>query len=592
MPTTRLGTSEGLVALLLALACPACPGSGPSSDAAPHALETFADQAEPTDAPADQAEPTDAPADADVVDLPDEGSGADTATCDLACPERQHCERSDAGARCVDNVCTGGYTNEQCEALGCACLPDGSCGDCFEGCEPPCDVNATCEVVDGVPTCVVLDDCFGCPAGTHCGVAEVCWANTCQPPCALGEYCAVDGGSAPGDCVAYECNPACASYEYCDAGGQCQPYECDPACPKDEHCGAPNVCVPNECNPPCDSGGSCGHAYCDAHGICISAGCFCGDEGPTVCALVGDPNVAFETFANLCDALCCGAIEAPVQCDQYPTDPVCDVAGYTADPTGEHTYDNLCFAQCAGKLDLAHGACECSVTCTADELESGPVCGMDCQDYANLCDARCAWTSAQYPGTCQPGCACCSCYDCADEPCPDPVCSTDGQTYASLCEATLCHAGVSLAYAGACVPTACNCPTVADPVCGSLPATPDAWETLASPCAADCLGASVWYQGVCPSTCCDPRPEAPVCAHDLVLATWSSVRNACVAYALPYIDVVYPGACVCCDAPGSVDGCCDLSQGQAVCGVDGVMYANECALSCAGVAKDHDGPCP
>lgn len=163
---------------------------------------------------------------------------------------------------------------------------------------------------------------------------------------------------------------------------------------------------------------------------------------------------------------------------------------------------------------------------------------------------------------------------------------TDGQTYASLCELELCHPGVELAYPGFCV-GACACEAVVEPVCGTLPGQ-EGWGTIPNMCTAACLDATVWFQGVC--TCCDPTPEAPVCAYNS-LTGWTSERNQCVVDSCGYYTASYPGACVCCDAPGALDGCCDLSDQAPVCGVDGVTYANGCALDCAGVTKDHYGAC-
>ncbi len=458
------------------------------------------------------------------------------AYCDKACEDWQQCEwEGDAAmvcvdrpcdstcrfdehcdrAECVSNVCTG-RSNSECADLGCVCLADGSCGAC-SGCEPPCDEGFGCEDLGGTLACVPLDDC-PCPVGTHCvgGPGWECVPNVCELPCAV------------------------------DCG---------------EYCGADGVCV-------------------------ATVDCSAAPDEP-VCGWVESGELGFQIFPNLCCLQGTGATVA--DCAELSVQPVCDVAGYVANPLGDNTYVNVCHAACAG-VDVAEiqaGECACAMTCTADQLGYNPVCGTDCQDYLNPCAAQCADVGVLFPHLCPVDCGCCgSCSDCEDA-CPDPVCGTDGQTYASLCELELCHEGVELAYPGRCVPAGCACPATSEPVCGTVPGE-EGWGTLPNPCTANCLDATVWFDFVC--SCCDPTPEAPVCAYS-PLTGWTSERNQCVVDSYGYYATSYPGACVCCDAPGSLDGCCDLGDQAPVCGVDGVTYANGCALDCAGVAKDHDGAC-
>jgi len=166
--------------------------------------------------------------------------------CDKACDPGTHCawsegvmvcpddpcadpcassQHCDKGA-CVDNVCTGDLTNAACAALGCVCLADGACGDCAEACEPPCEPPFACQPVNGVPTCVYVDPC-GCDAGTHCAVGGVCEPNVCQPACEPGQTCLLHGGSPPVDCADNTCTPECAVWQYCDGDGVCEPYACE-----------------------------------------------------------------------------------------------------------------------------------------------------------------------------------------------------------------------------------------------------------------------------------------------------------------------------------------------------------------------------
>jgi hypothetical protein len=570
--------------------------------------------------------------------------------CDPTCASDQHCEKGG----CVDNECTGDYTQTECEALSCVCLADGSCGDCTD-CVPACGAGFTCSVVDGTPTCVeIICTEPACTPGQHCLPGNVCEDNVCTPPCEGSGWCAVDGGTdadceyqctpacafdqicdkgacvdAPCDkacdpgshcewgtddkvcvetvcepacglgqactwdpaaeaasCSTQVCDPECTWYQYCDDKNTCQPFQCTPACEKNEHCGGTNLCVPNDCPGECVS-----PKYFDQDCTCVDICEGCGTDGPKVCALVDDAGSgAFVSFDNMCKATCHPGFQEVAVCGEYAFDPVCDVTGYLDDPAADNTYDNVCDAQCNGKGDLVHGECSCAVTCTDDELASGPMCGMDCLDYQNLCDVRCGNTTARYPGTCQKGCGLCS--PCDQEDFFDPVCGSNSVTYQSMCDLTVCHPGEGYVHPGSCVNPNCLCPSTQAPVCGSIPGSDD-WRTFVNVCDANCYDAEVWFDYVC--TACDPRPEAPVCAHNAFLENWMSEPNQCVADSYGSFDAVYPGACVCCPAangqPSGLDGCCDLSQKAPVCGVDGVTYANACALTCAGVAKKGDGEC-
>jgi len=497
--------AASLLAVSLALAC----GSNPdaSADVAPElAAEASLDAATEIDGGIDAH--TDAHADADAekesVDEP----------CDLECAGWQHCERTNAGMACVENVC-----------------------------EP------------------------ACPAGQRCVDGECC--NCCYEDCDAGTHCEWSGDQMV-----------------------CVDDPCEPACPAEQHC-AQGACVANVCPVDCSTVGCGGWTYCGRDGACVYdvslCGCTCEDQPlDPVCGLTDQEANPFVSFDNLCELTCANAVVA--DCSSLLVQPVCDLPAYLADPEGEHTFDNVCFAGCAGvPLEtVVAGECSCAMTCTEEELGIDPVCGTDCTDYANPCDLKCAGVALLFPFACPVGCACCDCGDCADDPCPDPVCGKDGNTYDSLCILEVCHAGVGVAYAGFCVPyDACGCPDTSEPVCGTLPGA-EGWGTLPNPCTAACLDATVWFEGVC--GCCDPSVEAPVCAYTSLFG-WTALPNQCVVDSLGYYTASYPGVCVCCGAPGSVDGCCDLNQAAPVCGADGVTYANDCALTCAAVAKEHDGAC-
>jgi len=111
--------------------------------------------------------------------------------CDQACPDWQHCEWSDMGMGCVDNVC-----------------------------DPACDIGFRCEADECVPYCDKV-----CDEGTHCEWSDgfmICPDDPCDPP-----ECTIDTHCEKGACVDNECSPGCAAYEHCDGNGACQPYPCE-----------------------------------------------------------------------------------------------------------------------------------------------------------------------------------------------------------------------------------------------------------------------------------------------------------------------------------------------------------------------------
>lgn len=519
----------------------------------------------------------------EICEKQGEGFACVEIKCEPECDAGFHCEIEDGAASCVENVCSPACPSGPDD--DCTCLMDGGGADQCDckGCDPACEIWQTCDGTE----CVELPCDPGCSLGTYCDKLE-CLACDCGE-CAPGTQClcvTADDGA----CVPYDnCNPDCEDYEYCD-DAVCTAYaNCMPDCAQDQRC-IDGDCVMNLCDPACT-----GTTICTPDLVCQDPCEYC-DEEPEeqVCGLVDDGGAAaFVMYRNECAMLCVNAVDAA--CDDLPTQPVCDLPSYLEDPAGDHSYLNSCFAGCASvdTSQLAYGECSCETTCSEDAKNSGEVCGNDCVTYASECALSCADGDVliQNPHECQPACGLCS--PCDIEMFLDPVCGKDNTTYLSACEIMSCYPGegLELDYHGECIEdTECPCqkPGVADkPVCASRPDT--GWQTYATTCVANCLGADIYYDWICDAEC-DPTPEIPMCAYNYLSSSWDSLRNPCEFDALALIyDNLYAGECVCCGAgPG---GCCDLSDEQPVCGDDGITYTNDCALQCAGITKAYDGEC-
>lgn len=528
--------------------------------------------------------------------------------CAETCGEGLSCECVEDVMTCVANDCTEPCGvdehcagDKQCQPNVCDPLcgescycgaHEGSAADCVCDCDPPCAEDEFCneELMCEALPCESAQDC---EEGQRCEQGA-CVETECDPECALGEACTWNEAEDMADCVEWICDPACAAYEYCDeatpGSGEthCLGHLCDPLCPRAQHCVAGDTCVDNDCDPMCDTT----EFYCDKDQACVAI-CDCSEQpSDPICGEVdaggGSP---FQIFDNDCELDCADAV--PADCASLPVQPVCDVESYVVGQEAEHSYDNSCFAACAGVPtgDLMPGDCGCELTCTPEELESGQVCSHDCVTYDNQCAASCAGVAVQYSYACEEIPSCLTCSPCDLESFLDPVCGTDGNTYVSACDLLTCHPGedLDIEHHGDCIDICpCQKPGAADtPVCASNPE--GSWQTYATTCVANCKGEDIYYDWICDPDC-DPTPEIPMCAYNYVTSGWEDLRNSCEFDALELIyDNLYAGECVCCGAgPG---GCCDMSVALPVCGVDGVTYSNECAMQCAGVGKANDGEC-
>lgn len=272
-----------------------------------------------------------------------------------------------------------------------------------------------------------------------CGNNGVTYANACRADCKHVKVVAY------GECRTFNKDPT--TIQRCECNNQ------GPIA-----CGVNGVTYENSCV------SKCFNTNIDSNGFCPQkCGCqffykpVCGDNGRNY---INQCELDCDHVDKFADGLCSGASK----CNRCygPIKRVC--------AKDFNTYDNECYATCAGTQVAHQGYCvntdDHSCLCPKIYL---PVCGINGVTYSNECELNCAGVKLSKYGKCKED-------EKDDDSCRSkcykddykPVCGSNNLTYYNKGMIT-CDSGVTIIYEGPCKPIYidnCKCPNIIDPVCG------------------------------------------------------------------------------------------------------------------------------
>ncbi len=250
------------------------------------------------------------------------------------------------------------------------------------------------------------------------------------------------------------------------------------------------------------------------------------------------------------------------------------------------TYDNECFAQCAGITEFTEGTCEDEPICaTVDnpfgfawiveiqEAYTPPADGLGClcADEVNL-----YCMDGQFIYIVGPTSGACSDYTSDVYDMDGNYLCTDGGITGGDCIDILTGELTLVASLPLCVGEECVCSTLIEPVCGSN------GITYQNSCLAECDGITEFTPGACdvpePAECDCPTTIEPVCGVDGI-----TYQNSCLAECegITYFDGTCETIFGACDCPEDVDPVC----------VNGYTFDNACLAQCLGLTDWTLGGC-
>ncbi|KAJ4432717.1 hypothetical protein ANN_21354 [Periplaneta americana] len=452
-----------------------------------------------------------------------EFQGDPYAGCRPECVLNQECARDRA---CIRNRCTDPCpgtcgTQATCVVVNhiptCTC-PEGSSGNPFISCNPvpppevkqpcnpsPCGPNSQCREINGQAVCSCVPSFIGSPP-------------SCRPECIVSSDCNLNEA-----CSNQKCRDPCPGT--CGVGARCQVINHNPICScPPGFTGDPFIrCQPIPALPPAPPTNPCQPSPCGPNSVCQVAG-----DSPS-CSCLPDftgspPNCRPECVSNgecashlacinlRCRDPCPGSCGANAECRVVSHTPNCVCAsGFTGDP----------FRQCLIPQLPESRPMERPTPCLPSPCGSNAVCRE--QNGAGSCTCLPDYIGNPYEG-CRPECVlntdCPSNRACIRNKCQDPCPGTCGQNadcqVVNHLPSCTCRAGFT-----------------GDPFrfCNTIPPEPVKQEPgdpcVPSPCGPNSQCRNVNGQGVCS---CLPNyiGSPPGCRPECVVSSECPQNRACV----------------------------------------------------------------